>query len=65
MTKNRQKKTDHLIAIYSIFFMGMVYFGKYLANPHVWAVQNMCATAVHRGVESVLGWVKAAEVDPN
>ena len=33
---------DHLIAIYSIFCIGMVYFRCLLVNPHVQAVQNMC-----------------------
>ena len=41
MTKNRKKKTDHLIAIYSIFCIGMVYFRCYLVNPLVQGVQNM------------------------
>ena len=43
MTKNcPQKKKDYSIAIYSIFCIGMVYFGRLLANPHVQAVGNMC-----------------------
>ena len=37
------QKTDHLIAIYSIFFIGMVYFGCLQVNPHIQAVQNMCS----------------------
>ena len=36
------KKNDHSIAICSIFFIGVVYFGWYLVNPYVQAVQNMC-----------------------
>ena len=36
------KKTDHSIAIYSIFCIGMVYFGCRQVNPHIQAVQNMC-----------------------
>ena len=36
------KKTDHSIAIYSIFCIGMVYFGCLQVNPHIQAVQNMC-----------------------
>ena len=43
--KNDQKslkKTDHLIAIYSFFCIGMVYFGCLQVNPHIQAVQNMC-----------------------
>ena len=36
------KKMDHLIAIYSIFCIGMVYFGCLQVNPHIQAVQNMC-----------------------
>ena len=35
------QKTDHSIAIYSNFWIGMVYFGCHLVNPHVQAVQNM------------------------
>ena len=38
------KKTDHLIAIYSIFGIGMVYFGCLKVNPHIQAVQNMCGS---------------------
>ena len=37
------KKTDHSIAIYSIFCIGMVYFGCLQVNPHIQAVQNMCS----------------------
>ena len=37
------QKTDHSIAIYTNFWIGMVYFGYHLLNPHVQAVQNMCA----------------------
>ena len=37
------KKTDHSIAIYSIFCIGMVYFGCLLVSPHIQAVQNMCS----------------------
>ena len=40
ITKNSQK-TDHSIAIYSNFWIGMVYFGCHLVNPHVQTVQNM------------------------
>merc|ERR1711949_141405 len=36
------KKTDHSIAIYSIFCIGMVYFGCLQVNLHIQAVQNMC-----------------------
>jgi hypothetical protein len=36
------KKTDHSIAIYSIFCICMVYFGCLQVNPHIQAVQNMC-----------------------
>ena len=38
--KNAQK-TDHSIAIFSNFWIGMVYFGYHLVNPHVQTVQNM------------------------
>ena len=31
------------IAIYSIFCIGMVYFGCLQVNPHIQAVQNMCS----------------------
>ena len=48
------KKTDHSIAIYSIFCIGMVYFGCLQVNPHIQAVQNMCGK---RGVEGVFGRV--------
>ena len=47
IAKNTQKspkkvqKTDHSIAIYSNFLIGMVYFGYHLVNPHVQTVQNM------------------------
>ena len=37
----KAQKTDHSIAIYSNFWIGMVYFGCYLVNPHVQTVQNM------------------------
>ena len=37
----KAQKTDHSIAIYSIFWIGMVYFGWHLVNPHVQPVQNM------------------------
>jgi len=37
------KKTDHSIAIYSIFCIGMVYFGCLSVSPHIQVVhQNMC-----------------------
>ena len=35
------QKTDDSIAIYSNFWIGMVYFGCHLVNPHVQTVQNM------------------------
>ena len=35
------QKTDHSIAIYSNFWIGMVYFGYHLVKPHVQTVQNM------------------------
>ena len=35
------QKTDHSVAIFSIFLLGKVYFGWYLVNPHVQTVQNM------------------------
>ena len=31
----KAQKTDHSIAIYSNFWIGMVYFGCHLVNPHV------------------------------
>jgi len=34
------QKNDHSIATFSIFLIGMVYFGWYLVNPHVKVVQN-------------------------
>ena len=37
----KAQKTDRSIAIYSIFLIGMVYFGYNLVNPHVQTVQNM------------------------
>ena len=37
----KAQKTDHSIAIYSNFWIGMVYFGYHLVNPHVQTVQNM------------------------
>ena len=37
----KAQKTDHSIAIYSNFLIGMVYFGSHLVNPHVQAAQNM------------------------
>ena len=37
----KAQKTDHSIAIYSNFWIGMVYFGCHLVNPHVQTVQNM------------------------
>ena len=37
------QKTDYSIAICSKIFLCMVYFRCYLVNPHVQAVQNMCA----------------------
>ena len=40
ITKNSQKR-DHSIAIYSIFWIGMVYFGYHLVKAHVQTVQNM------------------------
>ena len=43
MTKKRQKKMDHSIAIYSIFCIGMVYFRCLQVNPHIQALQNMCS----------------------
>ena len=42
------KKTDHSIAIYSIFCIGMVYFGCLQVNPHIQAVQNMCSKGGQR-----------------
>ena len=35
------QKTDLSIAIYSSFWIGMVYFKCFLVNPHVQTVQNM------------------------
>ena len=60
MTENRQKKTDHLIAIYSIFCIGMVYFECLQVNPHIQAVQNMCGKGGKRVFWAELG---AVEVD--
>ena len=37
----KAQKTDHSIAIYSNFLIGMVYFGYHLVKPHVQTVQNM------------------------
>ena len=48
----KAQKTDHSIAIYSNFLIGMVYFGYHLVNPHVQVVQNMYAE------------LRTAEVDP-
>ena len=45
----KAQKTDHSIAIYSNFWIGMVYFGCHLVNPHVQTVQNMYGKG---GVES-------------
>ena len=37
----KAQKMDHSIAIYSNFWIGMVYFGYHLVKPHVQTVQNM------------------------
>ena len=37
----KAQKTDHSIAIYSNFWIGMVYFGCHRVNPHVQTVQNI------------------------
>ena len=37
----KAQKTDHSIAIYSNFWIVMVYFGYHLVKAHVQAVQNM------------------------
>ena len=37
----KAQKTDHSIAIYSNFWIGMVYFGCHLVNPHVHTIHNM------------------------
>ena len=37
------KQMDHSIVICSKNYIGVVYFGCYLVNPHVQTVQNMCA----------------------
>ena len=37
----KAQKTDHPIAIYSNFLIGMVYFGYHLVKAHVQTVQNM------------------------
>ena len=37
----KAQKTDHSIAIYSNFWIGMVYFGYHLVKAHVQTVQNM------------------------
>ena len=42
------EKTDHSIAISSIFCIGMVYFRCPLVNPHAQAVQNMCGKGYFR-----------------
>ena len=55
------KKTDHSIAIYSIFLIGMVYFRWYLVNPHVQTVQNMYSKGGERVCKAELRPVK---VDP-
>ena len=47
--RNHQKypqKTLHSIAICSIFFIGMVYFGWYLVIPHVQTVHTICGEAL-------------------
>ena len=59
--KIAKKKTDHLIAIYSIFCIGMVYFRCFLVNLHVKAVQNICGKG---GVDGVSGWVRGGKVYP-
>ena len=40
-SQKKTQKMDHSIAIYSNFWIGMVYFGCHLVNPHVQTVQNM------------------------
>ena len=55
------KKTDHSIAIYSIFCIGMVYFGCLQVNPHIQAVPNMCGKGGWRVFQAEL---RAAKVDP-
>ena len=37
----KAQKTDHSIALYSNFWIGMVYFGYHLVKAHVQTVQNM------------------------
>ena len=37
----KAQKTDHSIAIYSNFWIGMVYFGYHLVKAHVQTVQNI------------------------
>ena len=37
----KSPKTDHSIAIYYNFWIGMLYFGNHLMNPRVQVVQNM------------------------
>ena len=52
------KKTDHSIAIYSIFCIGMVYFKCYLVNPHVQTVQNMYGKGGERDSKAELWQLK-------
>ena len=52
----KAQKTDHSIAIYSNFWIGMVYFGCHLVNPHEYVWQ--------RGVESLQGRVTASRSWP-
>ena len=40
-SSKKAQKTDHSVAIYSNFWIGMVYFGYHLVKAHVQTVQNM------------------------
>ena len=58
--KKMPKKMDHIIVLYSIFCIGMVYFRCLLGNPHVQAVQIMWP----RGVEGISGRVTGGQSLP-
>ena len=51
-TKIATQKTDHSIAIHSIFCVRMAYIACYLANPHVQTVQSMCGTYQFRWLKT-------------
>ena len=57
----KAQKTDHSIAIYSNFGIGMVYFGYHLVKAHVQTVQNMYGKGGQRVCKAEL---RPPEVDP-